>query len=176
MVKIFTYAYLRSGPSDSDCGKPECELVAEVIETGWTYVPQEEEKRALAVAGDLKEFTSYKYDRILTNNTQDCAAFAKQVSAENHDDLKTFYWTYNGVEGECAVAANKDYRQQSESRTVSGSTNICFTLGCPEMTMSTKGIKRNPTIHQKGFRISIAQNHASKTKICTFDFQVSMFQ
>ena len=151
-------------------------MVDEILETGWTYVPQEDEKRGLAVSRDLKEFTSYKYERILTNNTQDCAAFAKQVSAENHDDLKTFYWTYNGVEGECAVAANKDYRQQSESRTVSGSINICFTLGCPEMTMSTKGIKRNPTIHQKGFRISIAQNHASKTKICTFGFQVSMFQ
>ena len=52
-------------------------------------MPQEEGKRALAVAGDLTEFTSYKYDRILTNNTQDCAAFAKQVSTENHDDLKS---------------------------------------------------------------------------------------
>ena len=150
MLKIdqFFYICLRSGPSDSDCGKPECELVAEVIETGWTYVPQEEGKRALAVAGDLKEFTSYKYDRILTNNTQDCAAFAKQVSAENHDDLKTFYWTYNGAERECAVAANKDFRQQSDSRTVSGSTNVCFSLDCPKITISTKGIKRFPTTHQ----------------------------
>ena len=37
--------------------KPECDLVDEILETGWTYVPQEDEKRGLAVSGDLKEFT-----------------------------------------------------------------------------------------------------------------------
>ena len=149
MLKIcqnFTFAYLRSGPSDPECSKPECELVAEVIETGWTYVPQEEGKRALAVAGDLKEFTSYKYDRILTNNTQDCAAFAKQVSVENHDysDYWIIYWTYTAAEKECAVATNKDYRQQSDSRTVSGSSLVCFRLNCQNVTKGIKGIRLDP--------------------------------
>ena len=89
-----------------------------VLETGWTYVPQEDEKRALALTGDLKEFTSshdseyeHIYERILTNTTQECAAFAKLVSADKWDSSKPLFWTYTAAEKECAVATNIDYRQ-----------------------------------------------------------------
>ena len=92
--------------------KPKCDLVDEVLETGWTYVPQEDEKRGLALAKDLKEFTSYYYERILTNTTQECAAFAKLVSADKWDSSKPLFWTYTAAEKECAVATNIDYRQR----------------------------------------------------------------
>ena len=121
-------------------------MVDEILETGWTYVPQEDEKRGLAVSGDLKEFTSYLYERISTNNTQDCAAFAEQVSSENHDfsDYWIIYWTYTAAEKECAVATNKDYRQQSDSRTVSGSSYVCSRLSCQNVTTGIKGIRLDP--------------------------------
>ena len=90
-----------------------------VSETGWTYVPQDDEKRALALTGDLKEFTSSHhsederiYERILTNTTQECAAFAKLVSADKWDSSKPLFWTYTAAEKECAVATNIDYRQR----------------------------------------------------------------
>ena len=151
--------------------KPECDLVDEVLETGWTYVPQEDEKRGLALAKDLKEFTSYYYERILTNNTQDCAAFAEQVSAENHDfsDYWIIYWTYTAAEKECAVATNKDYRQQSDSRTVSGSSLVCFRLNCQNVTKGIKGIRlgpRFPVTTNTDFNFTefelVAPNFASK--------------
>ena len=120
-------------------------------------MPQEDEKRGLALAKDLKEFTSYYYERILTNNTQDCAAFAEQVSAENHDfsDYWIIYWTYTAAEKECAVATNKDYRQQSDSRTVSGSSLVCFRLNCQNVTKGIKGIRlgpRSPVYHHHRFQ------------------------
>ena len=70
--------------------KPECDLVDEILETGWTYVPQEDEKRGLALAKDLKEFTSYYYERILTNNTQ--LSFVISIIKEFSLNTRDTFW------------------------------------------------------------------------------------
>ena len=80
-----------------------------LIEAGWSY------KAAGGTEGD-------DFELEYTENTQDCAAFAYNVSKDHYSYSRATYWTYRLDTKECAVVFNKNAKSESEGR-VSGSSD-----------------------------------------------------